>query len=177
MADFNHLYGSGFKHGQVRTDGDEVFDIDAIINIEGDPSQDETEIKGDDTIKASFASGRKEDLTITANAVSMDVLQAITGNSLSSSAGGSEIPVGTVTEMNPPFIELSGDITVRTDENTSGVLRRVWHKVQIKSVKVNAGNGSELSVELTGTAVQADKTITGVALNPARVYTLKVIAD
>lgn len=174
MDDFNHIYGAGFRHGQVKTSDGEVYDIDAIINIEGDPQQEDTQIPGDDTVKATFSSGRTEDLTVTANAVSMDVLQAITGNTLSSSAGGSEIPLGTVSELNAPFVELTGVINGRTDVGTAVHVEKTWHKVQLNKTKINGGNGSELSVEITGSAVQTAKDITGAALASTRVATLKI---
>jgi hypothetical protein len=176
MADFNHIYGAGMRNGYIRTADGDQYDIDATVNIEGDPSQDDTEIKGDDTIKATFSSGRKEDLTITANAVSMDVLQAITGNSVSSSAGGSQIAIGTQSELNPPFVEVGAEINARTDEGTAVFVRKVWHKVQLGKSKITAGNGNELAVELTGSATQTDTDIVGGNLASARVATLFVLA-
>jgi len=175
MADFNHVYGAGLQHASVRDDDGVVYDIDAIINAEGDPTQEDTEIKGDDTIKATFSSGRKEELTITANAISMDVLQAITGNTVSSSAGGSTIAVGTVAEMSAPFVEITMDVTARSDAGTAVIVRKVWHKVQLNKAKVTAGNGSELAVELTGIAIQTSTNIVGGALTTARVATLAVV--
>ena len=172
--DFKNIYGAGFRHGQIRVAAGTVFDIDAIINIEGDPQQEDTEITGDDGIKATFSSNRKEDITITANAIGMDVLQAITGNTLATSASGSNIPLGTQSELNPPFVEVQGVINARTDQNTAVVVRRTWVRVQLNKVKINGGNGSELSVEISGKAVQSAKDITGATLTPARVATLAI---
>lgn len=172
--DFNHIYGAGMRHGQIKVAAGTVFDIDAIINIEGDPQQDDTTIKGDDVVKATFSSNRTEDITISANAISMDVLQAITGNTLSSSAGGSEIALGTTAELNAPYVEVSGVINARTDQNTAVTVTKVWHKVQLNKTKITGGNGNELAVEITGSAVQAAKDITGANLASVRVATLKV---
>jgi hypothetical protein len=173
--DFNKIYGAGLSNVSVRTADGTIYDLDAAVDASGDPSQDDIEIKGDDTIKAKFSSGRKEDLTLKANAISMDVLQAITGNAVSSSAGGSEVAQGTDGELNPPFVEVSGDVTARTDQGTAVVVRKIWHKVQLGMTKVTAGNGNELATELSGIAVRTDKDITGVSLTTARVATLKVI--
>jgi hypothetical protein len=115
-------------------------------------------------------------LTINANAISMDVLQAITGNSVSSSAGGSQIALGTQSELNPPYVEVGGEINARTDQGTAVFVRKVWHKVQLGKTKVTAGNGNELAVELTGSAVQTDKDITGASLTDTRVATLYVLS-
>lgn len=178
---YNHTYGAGMKHGQVKVAAGTVYDIDAIINIEGEPEQETTEIPGDDTIKATFASGRKENITITANAVSMDVIAAITGNTATDVTGigstviGKSIPLGTDAELNPPFVEVKAQITGKTDEGTSVNVIKTWHKVQLNSFTLGAGNGSEMSITLSGTAVRTDKEIDGTtSLSPARVATLEV---
>lgn len=177
--DFNHIYGAGFRHGQVKTANETVYDIDAIIGIEGEPEQESTQIPGDDTVKATFSSSRTENITVTANAISMDVLAAITGNTAtdigtSPNFTGKEIPLGTQTELNAPFVEVSGVINGKTDEGTNVMVKKTWHKVQFTTVKITSSNGSEMSVELTGTAVQTDKGIAGAALTPLRVATLSI---
>lgn len=79
---------------------------------------------------------------------------------------GVSIPLGTQTELNSPFVEVSGVISGKTDQGTSVTVKRTWHKVQFTSVKVNSSNGSEMSVELTGTGTQTDKDIAGGTLDP-----------
>lgn len=187
--DFNHIYGAGFRHGQVKTAGEVVYDIDAIIGVEGEPEQESTQIPGDDTIKATFSSSRTEQITVTANAISVDVFAAITGNTpeditvpgTGEGEGpfpdvkvGVEIPLGTQAELNSPFVEVTGVINGKTDEGTNVKVTRVWHKVQFTSVKVNSSNGSEMSVELVGTATQTDKDIAGETISPLRVATLSI---
>lgn len=176
--DFNHIYGAGFRHGQVKTAAAIVFDIDAIIGIEGEPEQDETQIPGDDTVKATFSSGRREKLTITANAISMDVLAAITGNTITAIGTGPQtgatIPIGTQLELNPPFVEIAGIINGKTDTGINVTVKKTWHRVQLNNVKITSSNGSEMSVEMSGTAIQASKDIADLALAPARVATLEI---
>lgn len=172
MPNFNKVYGAGLRNGYIKTSDGNVYDINAIISIEGDPQQDDTEIKGDDALKATFSSGRREEITITANGLTFDTLQAITGNSLSSSATGTELPVGTQSELNPPYVEVGGEVNGRADDGTAIVVWKTWHKVKLYSTKVNMANESELSVEISGLAVQSDTTITGSALSPARVATV-----
>lgn len=175
QEDFNHVYGAGMRHGQVKTADGKVFDIDAIINIEGDPQQEDTTIKGDDVIKATFSSNRTEDITISANAISMDVLKAITGNEITKNGtDGVEIPLGTVSELNAPYVEVAGVINARTEGGTAVKVTKTWHKVQLNKTKITAGNGNELAVEISGSAVQASKDIAGQALASVRVATLKV---
>lgn len=172
MADFNKVYGAGLRNGYIKTADGTVYDINAIISIEGDPQQDDTEIKGDDTLKATFSSGRREEMTITANGLTMDTIAAFTGNTAASSAGGNNIPLGTQSELNPPFVEVGGEVNGRADDGTAVVVTKVWHKVQLRNTKINMAGESELSVEISGLAVQTDKDIEGGSLSPARVATL-----
>lgn len=176
MADFNNAYGAGLVNGYIKTADGTTYDIEAIINIETDITQDDITVPGDDTVKATFSSGRREDMTITANAVSMDVIQAISGNAISSSAGGTNVALGTDSELNPPFVEVGGEVTAKTIDGTSAVVRKVWHRVQLRSTDVNAGNGNELSVVWEGTAYQATSDIAGNALASKRVATLSVVS-
>jgi hypothetical protein len=174
MAAFDKTYGAGLRHAWVRTANGDVYDIDAVVTLEGDPEQEETEVKGDDTVKAIFASSRKETLSITANGLSMDTIQAITGNSISSSATGAEIAVGTVSEMSAPFVEIGGMTNGKTADGTAVVIEKVFHKVQLTKVKQNMANESEFSVEMEGTAVQTALDITGAALANSRTGTIRV---
>ena len=51
---------------------------------------------------------------------------------------------------------------------------KTWHKVQLNKTKITAGNGNELAVEISGSAVQTAKDVAGQALPSVRVATLKV---
>lgn len=172
MADYNKAYGAGLKHGYVRDSAGVVYDINAVISIDADNEQDDTEVRGDDAVKATFSSHRKETLTITANGLTFDTLQAITGNTVSSSATGKDIPLGTPSELNPPIIEAGGQTNGRTDDGTAVVLEKIFHKVQVNSVVVNMEGESEFSIEMTGQAYQTDADIEGTALNPSRTSTM-----
>ena len=176
MAGYMNVYGAGLRHAWVKTSDGTVYDIDAVISVEADPEQEDTEIKGDDTVKAIFSSGRKETLTIAANALSMDVIQAITGNSVSSSGTGAEIAVGTVSELSPPYVEVGGMTNGKTPDGVAVVIEKTFHKVQLNKVKQNMANESEFNVEMEGVGVQTAKTITGTALSTARTSTIKVYA-
>lgn len=176
MAAFDKSYGAGLRHAYVKVAGGTVYDIDAVVTIDASPEQNDTEIKGDDTIKATFSSGRKETLTITANGLSMDVIQAITGNSISSSAGGAEIAVGTDSELSPPFVEVGGMTNGKTDAGTAVVIEKVWHKVQLNKITQKMANETEFSIDMEGTAIQASTDITGAALGSTRTSTVKVYA-
>ncbi|RKY30305.1 MAG: hypothetical protein DRP74_07260, partial [Candidatus Omnitrophota bacterium] len=104
--DVSKFYGAGLKHAYVKDDEGNEVDIFAIVSASGDREQDELEVKGDDEIKGVFISGSKESFTIEANGVSFEVIQMITGNSVASSATGSDIALGTDSELNPPYVEI-----------------------------------------------------------------------
>jgi len=174
MGTFDKSYGAGLRHAWVKTSDGTVYDIDAVVTIDASPDQNDVEIKGDDTIKAVFSSGRKETLTITANGLSMDVIQAITGNSVSSSATGAEIAVGTVGELSPPFVEVGGVTNGKTATGTAVVIQKVWHKVQLNKITQKMANESEFSIDMEGTAVQTATDIAGGALATTRVGTVTV---
>lgn len=165
--------GSGLRHGYIRNADGDLFDINAIISISADPEQDEVEVKGDDTVKGTFASGRKESITLTANALTFDTIQAMTGNTVSSSATGSEIAVGTQSELNAPFVEVGGVTNGKKSDGTLSYLERVFHKVQFKSITVSQENGSEFSVEMSGTGYYTNTDIEGEPLASGRTSTIK----
>jgi hypothetical protein len=167
-------WSGGIKDGKVRIAAGTIFDINAVISAEGDPQQDEIEIKGDDELKATFVSNIREEITIVANSVTFDVIQSITGNSYSSSAAGQEIALGTTSQANPPFIEVYGDSQAKNLDGTAMTLRKIWHKVQITSIKVSQQSETEFSMELKGTAYTTATDIVGGALTTNRVATLKV---
>lgn len=169
----NSFIGAGIRHGYVKNADGDVFDINAIMSVEADPEQDVVEVQGDDTLKGSFASGRRESITLSANALTFDVIQAITGNAISSSATGAEIPVGTQSELNAPFVECGGITNGKDDDGTLSYLERVFHKVQFTSISITQENGSEFSVEMEGTAYYTTTNIEGAALTPGRTSTVR----
>lgn len=167
-------WAAGIRNAGIRDTSGAYYDINAVVQAEGDPQQDIVEVKGDDQLKTTFVSNIREELTLVANGVTFDAIQAVTGNSYSSSALGQEIPLGTPSEENPPFIEIYGDSSAKNLDLTVVTLRKIWHKVQITSVKVTQQGETEFSMELKGTAYQTDEDIIGGALSPARVSTLKI---
>lgn len=173
----NVSYGAGLSNGKIKNSSGTEFDINAVVEIAGDKDQVDTQIKGDDELKATFVSFVTETLSIKANAITFDVLQAITSNALSSSADGIEIPLGALDEMNPPYIELWAETTGKDADGTNLTVQKVWHKVQISAVKVTQSTETEVNVEMTGIAYQTDEDVEGNALPSKRVATLYVVAS
>jgi hypothetical protein len=172
---FNQVYGAGLLNGSIRLADGSVHNIEAIVDIVGAPKQTDVTIDGNDAVKAVFSSNRVEDITITANAITLDVIQAITGNSVSSSAGGSQIALGSMNELTPPFVEVSGQITgIDAQTGTQRVITKTWHRVQLRMTTIASSNGKEMNCVLVGTAYLATNDVLGVPLNSRRVATLAI---
>lgn len=166
--------GAGLENGSVKTATGTTFDIYAIVEAGADVARDEVEVKGDDQSLGKFNFALKEDLTIRANGLSFDVIQAITGNTLVSSPTYNEIALGTDNEKNPPYIEVSAETTAKDSGGTARTITKTWHKVQITSLKVAQAGETEFNVEMTGTAIQTSLDIEGNALATKRIATLKL---
>jgi len=173
MALLPSVFGAGLSDAKIKVLAGTTYDIKGIVTAEGSPEISETEIKGDDVILGTFVSGQKETISIKANAVSFDVIQAITGNTYSSSASGGEVPMGTTSEQSPPYIEVQAFTTAKNSDGTAVTVKKIWHKVQIKSTKISQANEQELTMELEGVAIPTALEINGsTPLSPARVATL-----
>ena len=173
MALLPSVFGAGLSDAKIKVLAGTTYDIKGVVTAEGSPENTKTEIKGDDSILGSFISAQKETVSIKANAVSFDVIQAITGNTYSSSASGGEVPMGTVAEQNPVYVELQAFTTAKNTDGTAVTVKKVWHKVQIESTKISQANEQELTMELEGIAIPTATEINGsTVLTPARVATL-----
>lgn len=170
---FNSV-GAGLYDGKVKTSDGNIYDIYAIVSSNGEAAQDEVEIKGDDELKATFISNIREEITIEANGLSFDVIQAITGNTVSSSAGGLEVALGTSSQENPPFIEVQAFTHAKDSLGNTCVIQKIWHKVQIKPPQVTQEGEGEFKIEMQGTAYTTETDIEDNALATKRVSTLKV---
>ena len=167
--------GAGLYDATFKTSDGEEYDVYAVISANGDPAQDETEVKGDDELKATFISNIREELTVSANGLDFDTIQAITRNTEASSDDGLEIALGTDSQENPPFIELKASTKAKDDDGTSCDLIKTWHKVQVKTVKITQEGESEFGLELTGVAYQTETDIEGTSLTTKRVATIQVL--
>ena len=174
MAVTLNVISGGLKDAKVKTANGDEYDIYAVVEASGEGQQDEIEVKGDDQLLGTFVSNKREELTITANGISFDVLQAITGNSYSSSATGVKIPLGTTSEQNPPEVEISAFANALDSDNTAVTLKKTWHKVTLKDVKLSMAGEKEFTVEMTGVAYYTEEDIEGESLTSGRIATVEV---
>ena len=172
----NQFIGAGLKDAKIKISTGVTYDIFGVVSAVGDPDRDEIEVKGDDEVKGIFTMGLKETITIESNALSFDVIQAITGNSVSSSATGSEIALGTDSEMNPPIVEVQAYTIARSADGTSSVIKKTWFKVQLGKIKVEQAGENEFKFSCEGTAFPTSTNVTGAALDSKRIATLNVYA-
>lgn len=106
--------------------------------------------------------------------MSLDVIQAITGNSVSSSATGAEIAVGTVSELAPPYVEVKASTNARTKAGVACTISKTFHKVQLNKVNTKMAGETEFSLTMEGISVQTAEDITGADLASSRTATISV---
>ncbi len=181
--DITGFYGSGVRHAWVRNSEDDVFDIDAIITVGGDTENEETEIPGDDAIKATIRSASKISLTVEGNSLSFDAHGALTGNTavqtpavVSPAAPQSaSIAGGTDSELNAPFVEIGAVTVGKTADGRNAYMVRTFHKVQAGPISTEQSNGDESTWSFDAVAYPTSLDIEGEALASKRIDTRKVV--
>jgi len=170
-------FGAGLKDTKIRTAAGDLLDIYGVTSAEGSTQREETEVKGDDQILGTFGSSLREELTIEANAVSFDVLQAITGNQLTTTTDSARILLGTTKELNPTFVEVQAFTNAKFKNGATAEIRKTWFKVQINTISFSQAGEQEFNATLEGVALQTDLDITGVAIDglPAGELTVAAI--
>lgn len=180
MPNVLNAFGAGLKDASIKNADGDSFDIYGVVTAEGKVSREETEVKGDDQILGTFGSSLREELTIESNAVSLDVIEQITGNTLTVVTGASaKIDLGTLEELNPVFVEVSALTNIKLKTGEPGTLHKTWHKVQINTITLSQAGEQEFKVTLEGIALQTDTDIEGAAFSPAvtKVATVQIVAD
>lgn len=175
--DVSSAFGAGLKDAKVRNAAGDTFDLFGVVTAEGSPQREETEVRGDDRVLGTFGSSLREEITLEANAVSFDVLAAITGNAVAEVAlTSSKISLGTESELNPVFVEVQAYTSAKFSSGENAEIKKTWHRVQINSINISQAGEQEFKVTLEGVALQTDQDIAGVAFSPAetKVATLEV---
>ena len=181
--DITGFYGSGVRHAWVRDADDNVFDIDAIITVGGDTENEETEIPGDDAIKATIRSAQKISLSVEGNSLSFDAHAALTGNTATqtpaatspASPQSAEIAGGTDSELNAPFVEIGAVTVGKTQDGRNAYMVRTFHKTQAGPISTEQGNGSETTWSFDAVAYPTAADIGGDALASKRIDTRKIV--
>ncbi len=167
--DVKNAFGAGLKDAKIRTAANETHDIYGVVTAEGQTTREETEERGDDQLLGTFGSSLREELTIEANAVSFDVVAAITGNQVTEVEGESAtIDLGTDSELNPVFVEVQAFTNAKFKTGEVAEIKKTWHKVQINTMTISQAGEQEFKVTMEGVALQTDSDITGAAFSPAR---------
>lgn len=167
--------GAGLQEVRFKTADGSIFIAWGAMEATGEADVEVIEINGDDQKLGEFVTRQAENLTLNFNAISFDVLQAITGNNYASSADGIEIPSGTDSEQNPPFVEVEAKSLARRKDGTAGYFIKKWYKVQIKNPQVSQVNATELACTLEGVAYKTDTDIEENPLADARVALWKFV--
>lgn len=178
--DISNAYGAGLRDAKIRDSGGDVHDIYGVVTAEGNTQREETEVRGDDQILGTFGSALREEITIEANAVSFDAIQAITGNQVTEVVDeSSTINLGTEGELNPVFVEVQAFTAAKFKGGENAEIKKTWHRVQINSITIAQAGEQEFKVTMEGIALQTDSDITGAAFTPAvtKIATLEVYKE
>ena len=154
-------FGAGLKDTKIRTAAGDLLDVYGVTSAEGSTQREETEVKGDDQILGTFGSSLREELTIEANAVSFGVLQAITGNQLTTTSSSARILLGTTKELNPTFVEVQAFTNAKFKNGATAEIRKTWFKVQINTISFSQAGEQEFNATLEGVPLQTDVDIVG----------------
>jgi hypothetical protein len=165
--------GAGLQEVKFKTSDGEEYTAWGAIEATGEPNIDAIEIFGDDQKLGEFITQQSEDLTFNFNAITFDVVQAVTGNNYSSSSVGIEIAAGTDSEQNPPYVEVTAKSLARAEDGTAGFFIKKWYKVQIKNPQISQQNGTELTCNFEGIAYKTSEDVEGNSLASARVSLLR----
>lgn len=173
--------GSGLRHAWIKTADGEYHDIDAVMSLEGELEIDDTDVEGDDAILAKFTSKPTKSITVGANALTPDVIAAITGRAVTAitvagppAVSGEEIGLGSVAETNPPFVEVGGyTVAKRKSDDAPITICRIFHRVQLRMTNPTQEKDSEFNYELEGVAYPATEDIEGTPLSYERTDTLR----
>lgn len=160
--------GAGLQEVVFKLADAEEYTAWGAIEASGEPETEVIEIFGDDQKLGEFITQQSENITLAFNAITFDVLQAITGNNYASSTAGIEIPMGTDSEQNPPYCEVKAKSLARAQDGTAGYFIKTWYKVQIKNPQISQQLGTELSCEMEGIAYKTSEDIEGNSLATAR---------
>ena len=178
-----NAYGAGIRHAEITDALGATFDVEAVINHEGAMSLESQEIKGDDTVKATFYSSQKAEITLEANSLNLDVLEAITGTTVeevaevtSVSMAATEFAVGTTNETNPPFVQTKSQQRAKAKDGSIVTIEVTYHKVQLRVPDIAAALESEFSQSIKGIAYKTSADIEGNALSNSRIATVRIVA-
>lgn len=96
---------------------------------------EETEQWGDDKHQGTFYHSQKGTITVKGNKLSMRVLELLSGNTVTSAAGGKEkILFGTDKELIPARVMVRGVTPTRNEDGTVGEMVTYWYNCDVKTV-------------------------------------------
>jgi hypothetical protein len=172
-----HYIGAGLFHLEFKDSNGAIVDCYGVVSATGDPKSKAVDITGDDVVLGKFIFSQEEDLKIKASALSFDALAVLTGNTPISDADSAEIPLGTDSEKNAPYIEIMAESVSKSPDGTACTVTKTWHKAQVQTIKVTQEGEKEISVEIDATAYPTSNDIEGTPLVSARISTLEAAAN
>lgn len=94
----------------------------------------EVEQWGDDKYLGTFYHSQKGSITVKANKIAMNVLEALSGNAVTSSGSQERILFGTEDELFPPRVMVRGTTTIRLEDGTVADMVCYFYNTSVKTV-------------------------------------------
>lgn len=151
--------------------------IPGVENASFEETAETVEVKGDDTIVATWRHAQKGELKWKANIIDFDVLEILTGETATSEMdGGESIPGMTATTLYPRNLCFRlTQMAKRRSDGEFGTLVTTIYKVQGFAKVTGQSYGEPSSLEFEGTALPTDKDELGQALPKVMGYKQRFI--
>lgn len=158
--------GAGLYRCEIRLADGNIYQLKAANSLSSTPDSQVTDIEGDDIQLASYTFTKGQEISFEMNGLSIDAIQALTGNTLlASSTSKFSLPFGTGVEVNPPFFELKGYTRSRDAGGEKARIVATYFKCQIQGgIEITQEYQGAFSIQLTMKAFQTDVDITGAAI-------------
>lgn len=153
--------------------------IPGVESASFEETAETVEVKGDDTIVATWRYGQKGELKWKANIVDFDVLEIITGNEVSPEIdGGESIPGMTTSSLYPRDLSFRlTQLAKRRSDSAMGTLVTTIYKVQGQVKLTGQSYGEPTSMEFEGKAIPTNKDEGGQSLPETMGYKQRFIPE
>jgi hypothetical protein len=95
----------------------------------------EVEQWGDDVLLGTFYHSQKGSISAKASYLAMEILEALSGNTVRSSGGAEIIDIGTAAELTPPRVSVKAQVAnARHDDGTTAVITAYFYNCSVKTV-------------------------------------------
>ena len=159
-------YAAGLEKVIVKV-GSRAYLFDAAVKASGNPQTGTTNVLD---YQAVNTGSLIQELALEANALSVPILTALTGQETHYNSQGAEVfSAGTTAGTNPPYFECTAISKAKDEDGNSVKLVSTWYKCKVKHVHPVQAGGSVFKVSIKATAYPTNVTVGGTALDSWRI--------